>query len=60
MEIEQYLEIIKHWLWLIIVRNVLGGLLAWGFSATQEPVYQATAQVQVMRAPQSGANDYSY
>ena len=60
MEIKQYLEIIKHWFWLIILGIVLGGLLAWGFSAIQEPVYQATARVQVMSAPQSGANDYSY
>jgi polysaccharide biosynthesis transport protein len=60
MEIKQYLEITKHWFWLILVGIVLGGLFAWGFSIIQEPVFQATARVQVMSAPQSGSTDYAY
>ena len=60
MEVKYYLVLIRRWIWLLLLSIVLGGLIGFGYSSTQEPVYQASTQVQVMSAPRTGGNDYSY
>jgi succinoglycan biosynthesis transport protein ExoP len=60
MEIKQYIEIVRHWLWLLLLGLVLGAAVAYGLSIRQQRVYQASTRVQVMSAPQAGASDYTY
>jgi len=60
MEIKYYLVLIQRWIWLLILGFVLGGLIGFGYSSAQEPVYQASTRVQVMSAPRTGGNDYAY
>lgn len=62
MEIKQYLSIVKHWLWLLVLGIILGSVAAFVFSITQDKVYQSVARVQVMSAPgstQSGNTFYT-
>jgi capsular exopolysaccharide synthesis family protein len=60
MEAKQYLMLTRRWAWLLIVGLLLGGASAFVFSISQQPVYQATTRVLVMRAPDSGTSDFTY
>lgn len=60
MEIRQYLAVIKRWFWLLILGTVIGGIAAYTLSIRQEKMYQSSTRVQVMSAPQSSNNPYSY
>ncbi len=60
MELKEYIRIIKHWVWLLILGLVLGGAAGYVFSDYQTPVYQASTRVMVMRPPQESVSDYTY
>ena len=60
MELKEYLRIIKHWAWLMVLGLILGG--AGGFYASdyQTPVYQTSTRVMIMRPAQESVSDYTY
>lgn len=58
MEIKQYITIVQHWAWLLILGLVLGAGGSYIYSALQEPVYQTSTRVQVMSAPSNAAGSY--
>lgn len=60
MDTRQYLILLQRWGWLLAAGFVLGGLVGFGISVYQQPVYQSYTRVQVMSAPRSGSADYSY
>ncbi|MDL1911660.1 polysaccharide biosynthesis tyrosine autokinase [Chloroflexi bacterium CFX6] len=60
MELKEYIRIVKHWAWLLILGLVLGGGGGYLASSYQVPVYQASTRVMVMRPPQESASDYTY
>jgi succinoglycan biosynthesis transport protein ExoP len=60
MEAKQYIMLLQRWAWLLIIGLILGGASAFVFSALQQPVFRATIQVQIMRAPASDTSDFSY
>ena len=61
MEAKQYLMLLRRWAWLLMIGLVLGGASAFVFSILQQPIYQASTRVLVMRAPDSGASsDFTY
>jgi capsular exopolysaccharide synthesis family protein len=60
MEIKQYLSLVQHWAWLLILGLVLGTGIAYGYSSLQTPVYRTSARVQVQSASASGNNPYSF
>ncbi|MEW6285011.1 MAG: polysaccharide biosynthesis tyrosine autokinase [Chloroflexota bacterium] len=60
MELKEYFQIIKHWLWLLILGLLLGGAGGYLFSSYQTPIYQASTRVMVMRPPQESVSDYTY
>lgn len=60
MEIKYYFTLIRRWIWILLLGFVLGGGIGYWTSSLQEPVYQTSTRVQVMSAPHSGGNDYSY
>ena len=43
MEIHQYLALLRHWLWLIILGGAVAAVSAFAISRFQEPVYRATS-----------------
>lgn len=60
MELRQYLQLLRRWVWFLILGSILG--LAGGYvgSLYQTPIYQASTQVLVSRAPQERASDVTY
>ena len=60
MELKEYLRIIKHWAWLMLLGLILGGVGGYFASDYQTPVYQTSTRVMVMRPPQESASDYTY
>lgn len=59
MEIRQFLLVIKHWFWLLVLGVVIGACTSYFFSFRQERAFQSSTRVQVMSAPQS-ADSYSF
>ncbi len=60
MELKQYFQIVRRWLWLLILGAVLGGGAGYFASGLQQPVYQATTRALVIRAPQEKTSDLTY
>jgi len=60
MEAKQYLMLLRRWAWLLIIGLILGGGSAFFFSVSQQPIYQATTRVLVMRAPETSTSDFTY
>jgi capsular exopolysaccharide synthesis family protein len=60
MEIRQYLTVIQHWAWLLILGLVLGASGAYIYSSFETPVYQTTTRVQVMSAPRTSGDYYTF
>jgi len=60
MELKEYFRIVRRWAWLMILGLALGGGGGYLASHYQNPVYQASTRVMVMRPPQESASDYSY
>ena len=60
MEIKNYLELIQHWAWLLIIGLVLGAGSAYGYSSYQSPVYSASTRVQIISAPKGTGSDYGF
>lgn len=60
MELRQYLNLIRKWLWLIILCTVLAGVTAYFISRQQTPVYRATATILINQARAANrTNDYA-
>lgn len=60
MELKQYLQIIRRWIWLLVLGLILGAAGGYAASRMQEPVYQASTRALVMRAPQERSSDLTY
>lgn len=60
MELKQYIEILKRWVWLIVLGAVLGLAAGYGVSRYQSPVYQSVTKILVLRAPQERSSDLAY
>jgi capsular exopolysaccharide synthesis family protein len=52
MELKQYLMLLRHWAWLLILGLVLGAGAGYGVAYYQTPVYQASTKILIMRAPE--------
>ncbi len=59
----RYVGIVKRWIWLLIMATVVGAGVAYGFSRTQTPVYQAEMTLLINQAPgtltTSSSTDYN-
>jgi len=56
MELRQYWDLLKKWLWLILLTTFVAGLAAFFFSSRQTPIYRASTRLLVSR---SAANNIS-
>ncbi len=59
MEINQYIEMVRRWMWLLIMGLVLGIVGGYFTAALQTPVYQASTRVVVSRASMQTASGAS-
>ena len=60
MELKQYIQIVRRWIWLLVLGLALGAGAGYYGSNLQEPVYQASTRALVMRAPQERSSDLTY
>lgn len=60
MELRQYFQIIRKWLWLLVLGAILGGGASYLFSIYQQPVYQSTAKVMVSQPSRDQLSDLGY
>lgn len=58
-DLRQYIALLLHWAWLLILAAALAGAAAYFISSRQQPIYQATTTILIDEAPgtQQG-NDY--
>jgi capsular exopolysaccharide synthesis family protein len=59
IDIAQYLAMLWHWLWLILLATLIAGLSAYLISHRMTPVYSASTSVLVNEAPSSQSVDYT-
>jgi succinoglycan biosynthesis transport protein ExoP len=60
MELKDYFSMARRWAWLLSLGLILGAMVGGLVSLYQEPVYQASTRILVMRAPQEKTTDYTY
>ncbi len=59
LEFRQYLSVLKHWCWLIILSTLLAGIASLFISLRIAPIYKSTTTVLVNEAPATKSADYS-
>jgi capsular exopolysaccharide synthesis family protein len=60
MELKQYLLIVWHWAWLIVLGVLVAGGTAYTVSKNTAPVYRASIHLLVNQAPgESGGNEFT-
>ncbi len=60
MEFKQYFELFKRWFWVLLLGLFLGASSGILISRIQTPVYQSTAELLVMRVPDTSASGLAY
>ena len=56
MELRQYWELLRKWLWLIILTTVVAGAASYIFSIRQTPIYQASTRLLVSQSVSNSAS----
>jgi non-specific protein-tyrosine kinase len=59
IDLRQYIYLLWHWAWLILLVAAMAGGAAFVVSKRQTPVYQAATTLRVNYAPGTSAGDYS-
>lgn len=60
MEIQQYLNLVKRWAWLLILATVLGVAAGWVYSQYQTPLFRSSTMIMIMQPSQNQLPDYFY
>jgi polysaccharide biosynthesis transport protein len=60
MELKQFIILLGRWFWLILLGLLLGAAGGILYSRMQTPVYQATAELLVMRVPDTTTTGLAY
>jgi len=60
VDFKQMVKLLKRWYWLLILGAVVGAAAGVLFSRFQTPVYEATAKILVMRAPDQDTAALAY
>ena len=50
MEIRTYLLLLRKWAWLLILGTFVGGIASFGYSLTQQTIYQTATKIMVSRS----------
>ncbi len=56
MELRQYWELLKKWLWLILLTTIIAALAAYFFSSRQTPIYRASTRLLVSQSVTNSAS----
>ena len=56
MELRQYWELLRKWLWLILLTTVIAALAAYFFSSRQTPIYRASTRLLVSQSVSNSAS----
>jgi non-specific protein-tyrosine kinase len=56
MELRQYWELLRKWLWLILLTTVIAAVAAYFFSSRQTPVYRASTRLLVSQSVSNSAS----
>lgn len=59
MELKQYLAILWHWSWLIVLGLLVAGGTAYIISKNTTPVYKASIHLLINQAPGEGGNEFT-
>jgi succinoglycan biosynthesis transport protein ExoP len=59
IDLRQYLQVLRRWVWLILGFTVVAALAAFIVSSQLPPVYSASVTLLVRLAPSSGINEYT-
>lgn len=60
MDLRDIFRIVLHWLWLLILGAVIGGVSTYYFSVYQQPIYSATNEVFVSLPANNQLSDLGY
>jgi polysaccharide biosynthesis transport protein len=60
MEIRNYVNLIKRWIWLLVLVSLLGVAAGWILSRYQTRVYRASTTILIMQAAQNQLPDIYY
>ncbi len=58
-DLRQYLSLLGHWFWLILLITVSSGVISFFVSLQMTPYYESSTTVLVNQAPATQATDYS-
>ncbi len=56
MELRQYWELLRKWLWLILLTTVIAAVAAYIFSSRQTPIYRASTRLLVSQSVSNSAS----
>ena len=56
MELRQYWELLRKWLWLILLTTIIAALAAYFFSSRQTPIYRASTRLLVSQSVSNSAS----
>ena len=56
MELRQYWELFRKWLWLILLTTVIAAVAAYFFSSRQTPIYRASTRLLVSQSVSNSAS----
>ncbi len=60
MDLRNYINLVRKWLWLVVLCSLLAGAVTFFVSRRQTPIYQATATVFINQARSTtGRADYT-
>src|SRR5438067_47475 len=55
----RYLNIVRRWLWILVVTQILTGAAAFGLSKLSTPVYEASVTMWVSQASSAAGQQYA-
>jgi capsular polysaccharide biosynthesis protein len=59
LELKQYLALVWHWAWLIVLGTAVAGGTAYVVSRNTTPVYRASIHLLIGQRPGDGTNEYT-
>ncbi|MCB2209927.1 polysaccharide biosynthesis tyrosine autokinase [bacterium] len=60
MDIRQVINMVKHWIWLLVLSAVVAGGLGYYISSRETPLYETSTRFVILWSTTSGADTYSY
>jgi len=59
VDLRQYLALLRHWAWLLVLGTILAGATAFIVSKQMTPIYQASTTILIDEPPSAKISDYT-